>query len=194
MGELGEDTGAVAGEDEVPEPPADPVTRPGDLWVLGRHRLLCGDATVATDVERLLDGAVPHLMVTDPPFGVNYDPTWRTEAGVSTTSRTGKVANDHRADWRDAWALFPGDVAYVWHAGVHASTVADSLVAAGFGIRADHLGQAAPGLEPRALSLAARTLLVCGARRRDRTGSARPDHDLGDRQCGSRRGRCHRVR
>ncbi|MBS3652615.1 site-specific DNA-methyltransferase [Pseudaminobacter sp. 19-2017] len=135
MGELGMSTGAAAGEDEVPEPPADPVTRPGDLWVLGRHRLLCGDATVATDVERLLAGTVPHLMVTDPPFGVNYDPTWRNEAGVSTTSRTGKVANDDRADWRDAWALFPGDVAYVWHAGVHASTVADSLVAAGFGIR-----------------------------------------------------------
>jgi DNA modification methylase len=74
-------------------------------------------------------------MITDPPFGVNYDPSWRNEAGVSTTSRTGKVANDDRADWREAWALFPGDVAYVWHAGVHASTVADSLVTAGFGIR-----------------------------------------------------------
>lgn len=123
-------------EDAVPEPPVEPVTRPGDLWILGDHRLLCGDATVATDVERLLASAVPHLMVTDPPYGVEYDPTWRNEAGVSTTARTGAVSNDHRADWREAWALFPGDVAYVWHAGIHAGTVAGSLTACGFAIRA----------------------------------------------------------
>jgi DNA modification methylase len=124
-----------AGEDQVPEPPADPVSRPGDLWLLGPHRLLCGDATVATDVERLLAGMVPHLMVTDPPYGVDYDPGWRNEAGVSATARTGKVRNDDRADWREAWALFPGDVAYIWHAGVHARTVAESLEVCGFRIR-----------------------------------------------------------
>ena len=123
-------------EDAVPEPPADPVTKPGDLWLLGEHRLLCGDATVATDVERLLAGARPHLLVSDPPYGVEYDPAWRNEAGVSATRRTGKVANDDRADWREAWALFPGDVAYVWHAAIHATTVAESLVVCGFDIRA----------------------------------------------------------
>ena len=134
----GEDDGAgadSADEDAAPEPPAEPVSRPGDLWVLGKHRLLCGDATVATDVERLLVGAVPHLMVTDPPYGVSYDPAWRNEAGVSSTSRTGKVANDDRADWREAWALFPGEVAYVWHAAVHARVVAESLEVCGFVIR-----------------------------------------------------------
>ncbi|HYZ32756.1 MAG TPA: site-specific DNA-methyltransferase [Crenalkalicoccus sp.] len=119
----------------APEPPTQPVTRPGDLWLLGPHRLLCGDATSAGDVARLLDGAQPHLMVTDPPYGVNYDPEWRNEAGVSATMRTGKVANDDRADWREAWALFLGDVAYVWHAGVHARTVIESLEAAGFAVR-----------------------------------------------------------
>jgi DNA modification methylase len=119
----------------APEPPAEPVSRPGDLWILGAHRLLCGDATSATDVARLLDGARPHLMVTDPPYGVNYDPEWRNEAGVSATARTGKVANDHRADWREAWALFPDDVAYVWHAGVHSRTVIESMEAADFAIR-----------------------------------------------------------
>ncbi len=123
-------------EDAVPETPASPLTRPGELILLGAHRLLCGDATRAEDVARLLDGANPHLMVTDPPYGVDYDPAWRNEAGVSSTRRTGKVANDDRADWRQAWALFPGDVAYVWHAAVHATTVADSLVACGFDIRA----------------------------------------------------------
>jgi DNA modification methylase len=124
-----------AGEDQVSEPPADPVTRPGDLWLLGPHRLLCGDATVATDVEQLLDKTVPHLMVTDPPYGVDYDPGWRNKVGVSATARTGKVKNDDRADWREAWSLFPGDVAYVWHAGVHACTVAESLEVCRFRIR-----------------------------------------------------------
>ena len=70
---------------------------------------------------------VPLLMVTDPPYGVNYDPAWRNAAGTSQTNRTGKVLNDDRADWRDAWALFPGDVAYVWHGALHAPTVAESL-------------------------------------------------------------------
>jgi DNA modification methylase len=74
-------------------------------------------------------------MVSDPPYGVDYDPSWRNEAGVSATARTGKVNNDDRADWREAWALFPGDVAYIWHAGVHVRTVVESLEAAGFAIR-----------------------------------------------------------
>lgn len=127
--------GQADGEDSVPEPPADPITRPGDLWLLGAHRLLCGDATSAADVERLLDGAAPHLMVTDPPYGVAYDPAWRDETGLSATARTGRVSNDDRADWREAWALFPGCVIYTWHAGVHARTVAESLEACGFQIR-----------------------------------------------------------
>ncbi|NKD87742.1 site-specific DNA-methyltransferase [Haematospirillum sp. 15-248] len=122
-------------EDVVPEPPVTPISRPGDLWILGRHRLLCGDATRAADVARLLRDVRPHLMVTDPPYGVDYDPSWRNDAGVSATTRTGRVSNDDRADWREAWALFPGDVAYVWHAGVHARTVAESLDASGFPIR-----------------------------------------------------------
>ncbi len=131
------DVPAAAGDPDAPapEPPVVPVTRPGDLWQLGPHRLLCGDATSAADVTRLLDGASPHLMITDPPYGVNYDPEWRNEAGVSATMRTGKVANDDRADWRQAWTLFPGDVAYVWHAGVHSRTVIDSLEATSFVIR-----------------------------------------------------------
>ena len=122
-------------EDLVPEPPETPISRPGDLWILGRHRLLCGDATRAADVARLLGDVRPHLMVTDPPYGVDYDPSWRNDAGVSATTRTGRVSNDDRADWREAWALVPGDVAYVWHAGVHARTVAESLDASGFPIR-----------------------------------------------------------
>src|ERR1019366_7064789 len=60
---------------------------------------------------------------------------WRNAAGVSATARTDRVLNDHRADWREAWALFPGDVAYIWHAAVHARTVIESLEAADLTIR-----------------------------------------------------------
>jgi DNA modification methylase len=75
-------------------------------------------------------------MVTDPPYGVNYDPAWRHRAGVNRSTRTGKVRNDDKADWADAWKLFPGNIAYVWHGALHATTVADSLERQGFGIRA----------------------------------------------------------
>ncbi len=54
-----------------------PRTKPGDLWQLGDHRLLCGDATSADDVARLLDGAAPKLLTTDPPYGVSLDGSWR---------------------------------------------------------------------------------------------------------------------
>jgi DNA modification methylase len=129
-------TPGLTDEDAIPESPADPATKRGDLIILGKHRLLCGDATDATSVDIALNGARPHLMVTDPPYGVDYDPTWRAAAGVSNSDRTGKVANDHRADWREAWELFLGDTAYVWHAAIHSTTVADSLKSADFGIRA----------------------------------------------------------
>src|SRR6201981_869592 len=72
--------------------PAHPVAEPGDLWVLGRHRLLCGDSTVATDVERVLGGVAPHLMVTDPPYGVNYDPAWRKQGGRPINGATQRIA------------------------------------------------------------------------------------------------------
>ncbi|MBC7939899.1 MAG: site-specific DNA-methyltransferase [Chitinophagaceae bacterium] len=129
-------TDGLTDPDAVPEVPVDPVSRPDDLWLLGRHRLICGDSTDAAIVKRVLDGARPHLTVTDPPYGVAYDPAWRNEAlEGSKTARVGKVLNDDRADWRQAWALFPGAVCYVWHGALHASTVADSLTACGFEIR-----------------------------------------------------------
>ena len=70
-------------------------------------------------------------MVTDPPYGVRYDPSWRAATGLAdgATLARGKVLNDDRADWRKAWNLFPGDVAYVWHGALHGAEVAESLIA-----------------------------------------------------------------
>src|SRR4051794_681586 len=119
----------------VPEKPRVPVSVPGDLWLCGAHRVLCGDATEATAVSRLLGTAVPVLMITDPPYGVNYDPLWREEAGLGAQRQTGRVENDDRVDWSEAFSLFPGDVAYVWHAGLYAGEVASSLERCEFAIR-----------------------------------------------------------
>lgn len=126
----------LTNEDEVPIAPAEPVARLGDIWLLGEHRIRCGDSTRADDVAALFGAAKPSLMVTDPPYGVEYDPEWRHRLGVNASKRTGKVLNDERADWRQAWALFPGDVGYVWHGALRATTVAEGLIAAGFAIRA----------------------------------------------------------
>ena len=123
--------------DDVPEVPEEPVSRIGDVWLLGKHRLVCGDSTNAADVAACLHGVAPHLMVTDPPYGVSYDPSWRERAGLADRGALAKgtVLNDDRADWREAWALFPGDVAYVWHGALHAGEVAESLTASGFAVR-----------------------------------------------------------
>jgi DNA modification methylase len=107
----------------------------GQIWQLGRHRIMCGSAVCAADVAALLADSKPHLMVTDPPYGVNYEPAWRVESGLNKSGRLGKVSNDDKADWREAWALFTGSVAYVWHAGLFASTVEDSLRSCGFEMR-----------------------------------------------------------
>ncbi|KAA2234737.1 site-specific DNA-methyltransferase [Salinarimonas soli] len=138
---LGREHGGLTDPDEPPSPAAQPVSRAGDMWLLGVHRLVCGDATDPEAVSRALNGVVPHLMVTDPPYGVSYQPGWRNEVIRTDGSRvaaraTGEVMNDDRADWREAWALFPGEVAYVWHGALHAPVVAGSLEAAGFAIRA----------------------------------------------------------
>jgi DNA modification methylase len=130
------DLSGLTDEDEVPALSQNAITKLGDIWCLGQHRIACGDSTDAATVAALLRSVAPDLMVTDPPYGVNYDPEWRHRAGVNKSTRTGKVENDGRADWEEAWALFPGNIAYVWHGALHASTVAASLERQGFTIRA----------------------------------------------------------
>lgn len=91
----------------------------GQLWQLGDHRLICGDSREADVVNRLFAGEKPFIMVTDPPYGVNYDPAWRSEAAEKGSldfapTRTGTVLNDDIADWSQTYALFEGQVMYAW--------------------------------------------------------------------------------
>jgi hypothetical protein len=88
---LAERTAGLTDPDDAPAAPEHPVSEPGDLWLLGRHRLLCGDSTVATDVERVLGGVEPHLMVTDPPYGVEYDAGWRAHAPITRRRTDGRA-------------------------------------------------------------------------------------------------------
>jgi hypothetical protein len=78
LAELAEDAGLYADtptitEDDVPEPPVDPITKPGDLWILGEHRLLCGDSTKPEDVNRLTSGQEIGVVHADPPYGMNVN-------------------------------------------------------------------------------------------------------------------------
>jgi len=131
-----EEQRGLTNENDIPEKREAAASRQGDVWHLGDHRIACGDCTDPKTVAALLGTDKPQLMVTDPPYGVSYDPTWRHRAGVNQSKRVGKVQNDQRADWAPAWALFPGAIAYVWHGALHATTVANSLVSQGFTIRA----------------------------------------------------------
>lgn len=120
--------------DAVPPKPTKSKIKRGDIFELGGHRLMCGDST--EDIPKLLGGEKPNLMVTDPPYGVNYDPDWRNHVSLGQGHRrTGKVGNDDRADWTDVWKAFSGDVAYVWHGGLHSAEVERSLSVAGFAVR-----------------------------------------------------------
>jgi DNA modification methylase len=123
-------------DDEVLEPPVATEIVGGDLFVLGAHRIMCGDATDPGQVQRLLQGDEPVLMVTDPPYGVGYDPAWRHEIDPHARTAVGRVTNDHQVEWDAALQHFPGPVAYVWHAGLHAGPVAASLARLGFVLRA----------------------------------------------------------
>jgi DNA modification methylase len=131
----------------APPLPANPVSRTGDLWICGKHRVLCGSSTSAEDVTRLLGERKPLLMVTDPPYGIELDTEWRDRAGLNScgpaeasymkqrtkghTETT--ISGDTRADWSEAFELVPSiQIAYVWHASVFTREVLDGLIRIGF--------------------------------------------------------------
>jgi hypothetical protein len=131
----------------APPLPESPVSRPGDLWMCGKHRILCGDATSAEAVARLLGERKPRLMVTDPPYGIELDSEWRDRAGLNghgpaepsyMKKRTAghtvtAISGDTRADWSEAFALVPSlEAAYVWHASKFTREVLDGLLRIGF--------------------------------------------------------------
>ena len=120
-------------------------TAPGQVWQIrgraGTHRLMCGDSTKPDQVKELLAGVKPFIMVTDPPYGVEYQPNWRNEAARTSkgmgnrhlgAGAVGTVTNDNRAAWSTAYALSGASVAYVWHAALFADVVKQGLQAAGF--------------------------------------------------------------
>jgi len=144
--------GLLALEDEeaansAPPLPESAVSRLGDLWLLSPHRVLCGDATNAEAVARLLGERNPRLLVTDPPYGIELDSEWRDRAGLNgcgpaeasyMKNRTAghtetAISGDTRADWSDAFALVPSlEAAYVWHASKFTREVLDGLLRIGF--------------------------------------------------------------
>lgn len=120
-------------EDEVTiDEESEPITKLGDIWLLGSHRVICGDSTDPDVVNKLYGEDEPVLMVTDPPYGVKFDAT-KTHATFSK-NRTGKVLNDDRADWTEAYKLYPGSVAYVWHASLFSDVIYQNLKDCGFKI------------------------------------------------------------
>jgi len=134
-------------EDSVPELQPNPVSKVGDLFLLGSHKLICGDCTQPDVVARLLGNAKPLLLITDPPYGIELDSEWRDRAGLNgcgpaeasymkhrTEGHTEtKISGDTRADWSEAFALVPGlQIGYVWHASKFTSEVLAGLLRIGF--------------------------------------------------------------
>lgn len=105
-------------DDEIPEPPVDPITKPGDLWILGDHRLLCGDSTKAEDVARLMDGKKADLWLTDPPYNVDYTGKTKDALKIENDSMS---ESEFRQFLQKSFGLAfqnmkPGAAFYIWHA------------------------------------------------------------------------------
>ena len=98
---------------DAPPLPANPVSRPGDLWLCGPHRVLCGDCTSADAVAKLLGERKPSLMVTDPPYGIELDSEWRDRAGLNTAPGHKRTAASKAA--AKANPQYPAESSYMRH-------------------------------------------------------------------------------
>lgn len=102
----------------------------GDLIQLGGHRLICGNSKDGALVATLMDGQAAAVMVTDPPYGVEYSPEWRNKQLPGEYDRAkGKVGNDNQANWQEVYQLYGGGPAYIWHAGKFMHEVLQDLEA-----------------------------------------------------------------
>ena len=130
--------GTAKEEEPLAEEP-EPKAERGQVWQLGRHRLMCGDSTSAEDVARLLDGAKPYLTVTNPPYGVNYDPQWRTRASekgsIKGHVRRGDYIEVDRCDWVSSIALGGSSVYYIWCASLFVDVIKQSMESMGIDVR-----------------------------------------------------------
>ena len=124
--------GTEVTEDEVPEPPAEPITKAGDLWLLGDHRLLCGDSTKAEDVGRLMAGVKSEMMFTDPPYGVDYSGgiQFQKDGTVQKNNRE-KLKNDGTTqiynDFLPVALSVVNGPCYMWFAGSKARDVYNAV-------------------------------------------------------------------
>ena len=115
-------------EDEVPEvdEDAEPITKLGDIWQLGRHRLMCGDSTDKATVELLMDGKKADMVFTDPPYGVSYTGGLQFKNGTVEKNNREMIKNDDVDIYEDVFRIlsqFSNGACYVWFAGTKAATL-----------------------------------------------------------------------
>lgn len=120
---------------EVEENDVEQRVSPGDVWKCGRHMLVCGDSEDVGTWAKLTIPEGPRMMITDPPYGVNYDASWREKQWHGARA-VGKVTNDDRASWKDVYALSKADVAYVWCADKQILTLLEELSSLSYELRA----------------------------------------------------------
>ena len=122
-------------EDEVPDLTTDPVTQTGDLWILGEHRLLCGDSTDASDIAKLMNGKTAEMMFTDPPYGVNYEGGHFHSGDVNIKRKREKLSDDNSTEIYSRFLPVALSVVngpcYLWFADSRARDVYNAVFEAG---------------------------------------------------------------
>ena len=134
---MAEPTEGLTDPDDVPEPPADPVTVLGDVWVLGNHRLMCGDSTIIAELEKLAAGQRVDMWLTDPPYNVAYEGKTKDALTIQNDSMSDEI---FRQFLRDSYVaadvvMKPGAVFYIWHADSEGYNFRGAAIDAGWKVR-----------------------------------------------------------
>jgi len=134
---LAEKTDGLTDPDAIPEVPIDPIAKPGDVWLMGKHRLMCGDSTSVDDMEKLTAGQLVDMWLTDPPYNVAYEGGTKDKLTIQNDN----MGNDEfRQFLRDAYVtastvMKPGAVFYIWHADSEGYNFRGAAIDAGWKIR-----------------------------------------------------------